>query len=125
MRIQCHQCSTRYAIGEEKILGADRVFKIRCKQCSGIITIHGIAADGSSGDVASQPDAGEAVWYYVQEGEQVGPVDQNGLLSALADSKITEESYVWKAGMADWLPMNSVDELRTVSSAEQVPDDVV
>jgi predicted Zn finger-like uncharacterized protein len=37
MKFQCDRCKTRYSIGEEKIRG--KVLKIRCKNCSAVITV--------------------------------------------------------------------------------------
>jgi predicted Zn finger-like uncharacterized protein len=37
MKFQCDRCQTRYSIGEEKIRG--KVLKIRCKNCSAVITV--------------------------------------------------------------------------------------
>jgi predicted Zn finger-like uncharacterized protein len=37
MKFQCDRCKTRYSIGEEKVRG--KVLKIRCKNCSAVITV--------------------------------------------------------------------------------------
>jgi predicted Zn finger-like uncharacterized protein len=37
MKFQCDRCKTRYSIGDEKIRG--KVLKIRCKNCSAVITV--------------------------------------------------------------------------------------
>jgi GYF domain 2 len=41
-------------------------------------------------------------WYYVEAGQQVGPVDDAGLDALVATGKITSETLVWRDGMANW-----------------------
>jgi uncharacterized RDD family membrane protein YckC len=43
-------------------------------------------------------------WYYVNAGQQVGPVDEAALEALLANGTITADTLVWKEGMANWLP---------------------
>ena len=48
MKFQCDRCKTRYSIGEEKIRG--KVLKIRCKNCSAVITVReGQSSTGAEG----------------------------------------------------------------------------
>lgn len=50
--------------------------------------------------------AGE--WYYLIDGEQIGPVPSTDL-KELADSGVLHGSdLVWKEGMADWIPASQV-----------------
>ncbi len=41
-------------------------------------------------------------WYYVDAGKQAGPVDDAGLEALAASGKITNETLVWREGMANW-----------------------
>jgi hypothetical protein len=42
-------------------------------------------------------------WYYLENGERKGPVDDQSIKNLLSQRKITEDTLVWKAGMPDWL----------------------
>ncbi|HXC97807.1 MAG TPA: RDD family protein [Verrucomicrobiae bacterium] len=41
-------------------------------------------------------------WYYVDAGKQAGPVDDAGLEALAAGGKVTNETLVWREGMATW-----------------------
>jgi len=44
-------------------------------------------------------------------GQQQGPIDMNTLRNMTAQGQFTKQTYVWKAGMAGWLPAEQVAEL--------------
>src|ERR1051326_179962 len=41
-------------------------------------------------------------WYYVDAGQQAGPVDDAQLEALVASGKIKPETLVWKEGMTTW-----------------------
>ncbi len=43
-------------------------------------------------------------WYYVEAGQQAGPVDDAQLQGLVQTGRITGETLVWREGMANWLP---------------------
>jgi hypothetical protein len=43
-------------------------------------------------------------WYYVDAGQQAGPVDDAQLQELLGSGKIQQETLVWHEGMTSWLP---------------------
>src|SRR5687767_698985 len=45
MKFQCDRCKTRYSIADDKVRG--KVLKIRCKNCSSIITVREGAAEAT------------------------------------------------------------------------------
>jgi uncharacterized RDD family membrane protein YckC len=47
-------------------------------------------------------------WYYVEQGQQAGPVNDNQLAELLRTGKINADALVWREGMAEWLPFNRV-----------------
>ncbi|MDA0322788.1 MAG: DUF975 family protein [Verrucomicrobia bacterium] len=47
-------------------------------------------------------------WYYVENGESVGPVADANFDAAVTAGKVTDETLVWQEGMADWLPYAQV-----------------
>ncbi|MBP5296461.1 MAG: DUF4339 domain-containing protein [Bacteriovoracaceae bacterium] len=73
-----------------------------------------------------------AKWYYVQDGERQGPVDEKKMQALAQAGTLTNESYVWKKGMKDWAHLADVAELTALvnntaasvmtSSAEEEED---
>ena len=51
-------------------------------------------------------------WYYGSSAGQSGPVDESELRAMIASGGVGPETLVWRDGMKDWLPLQSVPELR-------------
>ncbi len=117
MRILCDNCSAKYSIADEKVVG--KVFKIRCKKCSHVILVRG---DGSSpGEAAaSQAPSQGGVWYVVRAGQQDGPYSESDIQGLLASGEVESDTYTWREGFADWIPLSSVEELRHLLSGGAV-----
>jgi uncharacterized RDD family membrane protein YckC len=47
-------------------------------------------------------------WYYADQGQQVGPVEDAELAQLEQTGKINDETLVWRAGLEDWLPYREV-----------------
>ena len=63
-------------------------------------------------------------WYYANEGQQLGPVSNADLKKLVAISQVLPETLIWREGMSDWLPANSLPELFAtdpVDSREMLP----
>jgi hypothetical protein len=58
-------------------------------------------------------------WYYVYGGTEQGPVDFATLSDMMANRQLPADTEVWRNGMAEWVPANTVPGLvaNTVSSA--------
>lgn len=54
-----------------------------------------------------------AEWYYVGHYGQLGPLEREQVDELIDSGVILRETYVWKTGMADWLPADKVPELLT------------
>ena len=52
-----------------------------------------------------------ATWYYVGSFGQLGPLTKEQLEELIEGGVIEKQTYVWRAGMGDWLPASSVPEL--------------
>jgi predicted Zn finger-like uncharacterized protein len=111
MNIQCEQCKTQYQISDTKVIGKDRVFKIRCKNCSAIITFNGLESREAESNLSDATQTDQAVWYYVKDGQQEGPLSISDLRVARAEGLVDTGTYVWRSGMDDWHPLESVSEL--------------
>jgi len=59
-------------------------------------------------------------WWYAENGQQFGPIDQNSLTQHFRAGKVTPQTLVWREGMAQWQNLASVPELR-ILMAPPVP----
>jgi len=131
MKISCQSCQAKYTIADEKVLG--KIVKIRCKKCGATIVINGnegataIAGEGPHSQGALY-DAGAAVdsWTVnVADGDQRTMTTQE-LVDAFHQGVVTEETFCWKDGMGDWLPMREIEQLASAAgvggAAGQSPD---
>ena len=125
MKIVCDACQAKYSISDDKVQG--KVFKIRCKKCSNIIVVRGgggaeaVAAPEPKVDKETRvydygyeggdaPPAGdEAVWHVVINQDQVGPMTAAEIQQRFAANEIDAETYIWREGFSDWLPIAQVD----------------
>src|SRR6185437_11579730 len=101
--------------------------KIRCKKCSNIIVVRG-GANAAEAAAAPQEkdtrvydygyDAGgggaaaggdEAVWHLVINQDQVGPMTVAEVQQRFAAGECDGETFAWREGFADWLPLAQVD----------------
>jgi uncharacterized RDD family membrane protein YckC len=48
------------------------------------------------------------MWYYVENGQQQGPVTEADFQGLQRTGKITGDTLVWREGMAEWLPLTQV-----------------
>jgi uncharacterized RDD family membrane protein YckC len=46
-------------------------------------------------------------WYYVEAGQQAGPVDDAQLEALRASGKIQPDTLIWREGMANWAPYST------------------
>src|SRR5690242_16944919 len=123
MKIVCDACQAKYSISDDKVQG--KVFKIRCKKCSNIIVVRGganaVEASASAeqqketrvhdyGYEGGQAPAGdESVWHVVINQEQVGPMTAAEVQRKFAGGEIDAETFAWREGFSDWLPLAQVD----------------
>src|SRR4051812_19604137 len=47
-------------------------------------------------------------WYYVEQGQQAGPVDDAQLEELLRNGRIQPETLIWREGMANWAAYGQV-----------------
>jgi len=57
-------------------------------------------------------------WYYVRDGERVGPRMREEVQALLSTGTLPPDTLVWSPGMASWTPAHSTPELR----ASQIPN---
>lgn len=113
MKIQCQSCQAKYTIADEKVVG--KVVKIRCKKCSATIVING------NEQVAAEDNADTHVFDYaahsndqwtvnVADGDQ-RTMSVQEIVTEYRAGVINDETYCWKDGMADWLPLREIEQL--------------
>jgi len=47
-------------------------------------------------------------WYYVDAGQQAGPISEDELATLAGSGKIQPDTLVWREGLAAWLPYSQV-----------------
>ena len=132
MKIVCDACQAKYSISDDKVQG--KVFKIRCKKCSNIIVVRGGAGATEPAPAPQQekdtrvydygydggdhaPAGDESVWHVVINQDQVGPMTAVEVQQRFAAGDIDIETYIWREGFADWLPLAQVDTFAQLASS--------
>ena len=132
MKIVCDACQAKYSISDDKVQG--KVFKIRCKKCSNIIVVRGGAGAVEPAPAPPQekdtrvydygydggdhaPAGDEPVWHVVINQDQVGPMTAVEVQQRFSGGEIDRETYIWREGFADWLPLAQVDSFAQLASA--------
>ena len=113
MKIQCQSCQAKYTIADEKVLG--KVVKIRCKKCSSTIVINGNetrpAEDNADTHVFDYAGQANDQWTVnVADGDQRTMTGQE-IVAEYRTGAVNDETYCWKDGMADWLPLREIEQL--------------
>ncbi len=130
MKISCPACAAKYSIADEKV--SDRLAKIRCRKCSATIVIDGKAnppsvytAAGEATTEASD-DASDSQAAGLQFTVDFGEGDQRTMsvpeiVAAYNASQITQDTYLWADGFADWKPLAEVEEVVAALNAGGAP----
>ena len=130
MKISCPACAAKYSIADEKV--SDRLAKIRCRKCGATIVIDGKAnppsvytAAGEATTEASD-DAGDSQAAGLQFTVDFGEGDQRTMsvpeiVAAYNASQITQDTYLWADGFADWKPLAEVEEVVAALNAGSAP----
>ncbi|HUU02373.1 MAG TPA: AgmX/PglI C-terminal domain-containing protein [Myxococcota bacterium] len=53
-------------------------------------------------------------WFYGLDGSEDGPLDLEKIKAKIRDGSISEEHFVWREGMTDWVPLEDVPDLSVV-----------
>ncbi len=123
MKISCQSCQAKYTIADEKVLG--KIVKIRCKKCGATIVINGnetgaqttTSTSGAEAQAFDYSSAGGEQWTVnVADGDQ-RTMTQEEIISAYRSGVVNDDTYCWKDGMADWLPIREVQELYSVAGS--------
>ncbi|MBI5489826.1 MAG: zinc-ribbon domain-containing protein [Deltaproteobacteria bacterium] len=130
MKITCPSCSARYSIDDAKVKG--KAFKFTCKKC-GQTHVYRDTPDGAAAAVPSAaaapaaaapaPAGGEdeAVWFVAVGEEQQGPYTTQQIRDYIQTDQLDPESFMWKEGMEDWLPVQQVPEFADAAPGGAAP----
>jgi predicted Zn finger-like uncharacterized protein len=139
VKISCPSCSAKYSIADEKV--QERLAKIRCRKCGTTIVIDGKvspptvqAADATKSEEGEtdQVEEGPTADQYTVD---IADNDQRNMsvaeiVAAYKDGTLAADTYVWKDGMPDWVPVAEVPEINealaqspAVKAAPAVGDD--
>ncbi|MCC6552553.1 MAG: zinc-ribbon domain-containing protein [Polyangiaceae bacterium] len=135
MKITCQSCQAKYTIADEKVAG--KTVKIKCKKCGAAIVVQGGADqpqgggyDAGYGPPADGDDGAETRVFGEQAGApapdewrvNVAEGDERTMSTAQLAAEyqrgaLSDDTYVWREGMSDWLPIASVPELAPYAPA--------
>lgn len=135
MKIVCDACGAKYAIADEKVRG--KVFKIRCKKCSNVIVVRGLSGEGDAADESlsqqetrtfgydeqegAEAASSEGVWHLVIDQDQIGPITDEEVRERFARGEVDRDTYAWREGFGDWLPLASIDVFADLGSGHASP----
>src|ERR1700733_14213369 len=124
MKITCQACAAKYTIADEKVLG--KIVKIRGKKCGATIVVNGNDPSANAGATGAEPPR---AFDYVAQGAHgdswtvnVADGDQRTLTDGeIADAYhagiVDDETFCWKDGMTDWLPIREIEQLYAACNA--------
>lgn len=138
MKITCDSCGAKYTIADDKVRG--RKVKIRCKGCGTAIVVDGqqdkaASSDAPpSGEAAEGADAGvplemaspsmapagsDANWSVNLSETDQRTLSTQELVDGWKRGEVTADAFVWKEGMADWVPILESAELKPLLAPEK------
>jgi predicted Zn finger-like uncharacterized protein len=138
MKITCQACGAKYTIADDKVRG--RKVKIRCKGCSAPIVVDAQQGEAEGGaieaagapemagadaglevaDQSSPPPAGDGWSVNLSDSDQRNMTTEE-IVAGYASGLVTADAFVWKDGMADWVPVLECAELAALLKAPSAP----
>lgn len=110
MKVSCQSCGAQYNLPDDKVRG--RKAKVRCKKCSAQIIVDGTSVGEDDDDEATRvmmspalSSSGEPMWTVNLSDEEQLDMTESELIAGWRDGKVTEDAYVWREGMDEWLPI--------------------
>lgn len=137
MIVDCLSCGATYNISDEKVRG--RRVRVRCKSCGEGIIVDGIRVETEDATRVYAPNFEPAAYSAGRDEAtrvmtapaaaslnasaddewtvNISETDQrtmglDEIVSGYASGLVDDNAYVWKDGMADWLPLKEVSEIR-------------
>ncbi|MCP5538180.1 MAG: DUF4190 domain-containing protein [Akkermansiaceae bacterium] len=60
-----------------------------------------------------------ADWFYGKDNAQHGPVSDLEIRNLISTGQITQETIIWREGMADWIPLKDVPDFKVSQGTSQ------
>ncbi|APS00468.1 zinc-ribbon domain-containing protein [Pajaroellobacter abortibovis] len=110
MKIVCASCRAKYAIADEKIIG--RKVKTSCKRCGHVFTIDGTQEQRESPPSAAfdQP-LSQTFWTILAQDNSQQTLSTQQVVQYFRSGLISQDTYCWKDGLPEWLPLHNIPEL--------------
>ena len=125
MKIVCKNCQAKYLIADGKVAG--KRVKIKCKKCGEVVEFEGPAlAHSVPLGPAPVPFHELAAMAAAEElnigidGVPTGPIKLADLPALVAAQKVSEESFVWIEGFADWRLLHAFPGLMAILRSAKV-----
>jgi predicted Zn finger-like uncharacterized protein len=120
MKIGCEACGAKYTIADDKVRG--RKVKIRCKGCGTPIVVdgqHGGLPSNSDveTDTALEPAEAPVIWSVNLSDTDSRTMSADEIVEGYASGLVTNDAFVWKDGMTDWVPLLESDLAPLLGSA--------
>lgn len=110
MKVSCQSCGAQYNLPDDKVRG--RKAKVRCKKCSAQIIVDGTTVGDEDDDEATRvmmspalSANGEPVWTVNLSDEEQLDMTEAEVLDGWRSGRVTDDAYVWREGMDEWLPI--------------------
>ncbi len=127
MRFSCPSCNKMYRLPPDRLAGYQRA-QISCPNCKASIIVRDLGGDLLDARLATREVSGpvlvtdvrpqsaivpaDPTWFVAVGRDRKGPFTPLQLSELLDVSTISGQSLVWQKGMANWVPMVDVLELR-------------
>ncbi|HEU4405563.1 MAG TPA: zinc-ribbon domain-containing protein [Polyangiaceae bacterium] len=112
MRVTCDGCGAKYAIADERLQG--RSVRVKCKKCGASIAVGALNAAGGAAPA-------EPTWTVLLDDGEQKPVTPEQLAELYREGTVHDDSYLWKDGMGDWLPLSELEEAKRIVSGAPEP----
>ena len=76
---------------------------------------------GMAGGAMPPPMPTAIQYFYAANGQQAGPVSFEQLRALFANRTVNKDTLVWKQGMDNWMPLNTVEELKAFLGGNTPP----
>lgn len=82
--------------------------------------MHNSGAAESVSPIAPPP-VPEITYHVAENGQPTGPFNKTVLGQMITNGQLTEDSLVWKPGMAEWVAAGSIEELKVLFNQYTIP----
>jgi predicted Zn finger-like uncharacterized protein len=117
MKVSCQACGAKYTIADDKVRG--RKVKIRCKSCGTPIVVDGNSEAPGAPDASAGAEAGGGgtSWSVNLSDTDQRTMTTDEIVAAWKTGELTNDAFVWKDGMGDWVAILENEELKPLLTA--------